>query len=145
MRKLEGDAWKDFVLAEPRPAVCAVVLSDGRPHATPIWIDLDGDEIVFTTWHEGVKAHVLTREPRLSLCVQDDQPPFAFVSIQGVADVIDDVEVVKVWAARIGGRYMGADRAEEYGRKNGVQGELLVRVRPTKVVGYVEMAGPAAS
>ena len=121
------------------------MLSDGRPHATPVWIDLDGDEIVFTTWHEGVKAHVLTREPRLSLCVQDDQRPFAFVSIQGVADVIDDVEAVKVWAARIGGRYMGADRAEEYGRKNGVPGELLVRVRPTKVVGYVEMAGPAAS
>ena len=86
MRKLEGDAWKDFVLAEPRPAVCAIVLSDGRPHATPVWIDLDGDDIVFTTWHEGVKAHVLTREPRLSLCVQDDQPPFAFVSIQGVAE-----------------------------------------------------------
>ena len=128
MRKLEGDAWKDFVLAEPRPAVCAIVLSDGRPHATPVWIDLDGDEIVFTTWHEGVKAHVLTREPRLSLCVQDDQRPFAFVSIQGVADVIDDVEAVKVWAATIGGRYMGADRAEEYGRKNGVPGELLVRL-----------------
>ena len=103
MRKLEGDAWKDFVLAEPRPAVCAIVLSDGRPHATPVWIDLDGDDVVFTTWHEGVKAHVLTREPRLSLCVQDDQPPFAFVSIQGVAEVIDDVEAVKVWAARIGG------------------------------------------
>jgi PPOX class probable F420-dependent enzyme len=99
MRKLVGDEWKDFVLAEPRPAICAIVLSDGRPHATPIWIDLDGDEVVFTTWHEGVKAHVLTREPRLSLCVQDDQPPFAFVSIQGIADVIDDVEAVKVWAA----------------------------------------------
>ena len=79
----------------------------------------------------------------MSLCVQDDQPPFAFVSIQGVADVIDDTEAVKVWAARIGGRYMGADRAEEYGRHNGAPGGLLVRVRPTKIVGYVEMAGPA--
>ena len=37
---------------------------------------------------------------------------------------------------------MGADRAEEYGRKNGIPGELFVRVSPTKVVGYVEMAGP---
>ena len=53
MRKIEGDGWKAFVLAEPRPAVCAIVLSDGRPHATPVWIDLDGDEVVFTTWHEG--------------------------------------------------------------------------------------------
>ena len=130
----------DFVLAEPRPAVCAIVLSDGRPHATPVWIDLDGDEIVFTTWHEGVKAHVLTREPRLSLCVQDDQRPFAFVSIQGVADVIDDVGAVKVWAARIGGRYMGADRAEEYGTRNGVPGELLVRLTPERIISAFDVA-----
>ena len=40
---------------------------------------------------------------------------------------------------------MGAERAEEYGRKNGVPGELVVRVRPTEVVGFVEMAGPAAT
>jgi PPOX class probable F420-dependent enzyme len=143
MRKLVGDEWKSFVLAEPRPAICAIVLSDGRPHATPIWIDLDGDDIVFTTWHEGLKAKVLPRDPRVSICVQDDQPPFAYVTIRGEATVTDDLAAVKVWAARIGGRYMGADRAGEYGRKNGVQGELVVRVRPTKVVGFVEMAGPA--
>lgn len=145
MRKLEGDAWKDFILAEPRPAIGAVTLSDGRPHATPIWIDVDGSELVFTTWHEGVKAKVLARDPRMSICVQDDQPPFAFVTIQGEARVIDDFEQLKVWAARIGGRYMGADRAEEYGRKNGVPGELLVRVRVDRATGYVEMAGPAVT
>jgi PPOX class probable F420-dependent enzyme len=145
MRKLEGDGWKSFVLAEPRPAICAIVLSDGRPHATPIWIELDGDELVFTTWHESAKAKVLPRDPRVSICVQDDQPPFAFVTIQGEARIIDDLEQLKVWATRIGGRYMGADRAEEYGRKNGVPGELVVRVRPRKVVGFVEMAGPVAT
>jgi len=145
MRKLEGDDWKAFVLESPRPAVCAILLSDGRPHATPVWIDLDGDDVVFTTWHEGLKARNLPRDGRVSLCVQDDRPPFAFVSIQGIATVSDDPEAVKVWAARLGGRYMGADRAEEYGRKNGVPGELLVRVRPVTVVGYVEMAGAPAS
>ena len=100
---------------------------------------------MFTTWHEGIKARVLPREPRVSICVQDDQPPFAYVTIRGEASVTDDLEAVKAWAARIGGRYMGADRAEEYGRKNGVPGELVVRVRPIKVVGFVEMAGPAAT
>jgi general stress protein 26 len=84
MRKLENDAWKDFVLAEPRPAVCAIVLTDGRPHATPIRIDLDGDDIVFTTWHEGLKARVLPRDPRVSICVQDDRPPFAYVTIKAL-------------------------------------------------------------
>jgi PPOX class probable F420-dependent enzyme len=121
------------------------VLSDGRPHATPIWIDLDGDDIVFTTWHEGLKARVLPSDPRVSICVQDDRPPFAYVTIQGEATVNDDLEAVKVWAARIGGRYMGSDRAAEYGRKNGVPGELLVRVRVVKAVGFVEMAGTPAT
>ncbi len=62
---------------------------------------------MFTTWHEAVKAKVLARDPRVSICVQDDQPPFAFVTIQGEARVIDDLEQLKVWAARIGGRYIG--------------------------------------
>ena len=37
-------------------------------------------------------------------------------------------------ATRAGGRYMGADRADEFGRRNAVPGELVVRVRPTKVI-----------
>ena len=40
------------------------------------------------------------------------------------------------WATRIGGRYMGADWADEYGRRNAVERELLVRVTPQKVVAY---------
>ena len=44
------------------------------------------------------------------------------------------------WATEIGGRYMGADRAEEYGARNGVAGELLVRLRPSNVVSAFELA-----
>ena len=43
-------------------------------------------------------------------------------------------------ATRIGGRYMGADRAQEFGRRNGVPGELVVRVRPTKIVKAFNLA-----
>ncbi len=38
------------------------------------------------------------------------------------------------WATRIGARYMGEDRAEEFGRRNGVPGELLVRLTPERVI-----------
>jgi hypothetical protein len=47
---------------------------------------------------------------------------------------------VRAWAARIGGRYMGADRAEEFGARNGVPGELLVRVTPERVVSARDVA-----
>lgn len=43
-------------------------------------------------------------------------------------------------ATRIGGRYMGADRADEYGRRNAVSPEQLVRVTPTRILAKVEVA-----
>jgi len=44
------------------------------------------------------------------------------------------------WARTIGGRDMGADRADEFGRRNGVPGEPLVRVTPTAIIGRDAMA-----
>ena len=74
------------------------------------------------------RARHLRRDPRVSLCVDDERPPFSFVIIEGVATISEELGEVAHWAAVIGGRYMGAERAEEYGRRNGVPGELLVRV-----------------
>ena len=61
-------------------------------------------------------------------------PPFAFVLVEGTAEVADGAEDLLYWATRIAGRYMGANRAEEYGRHNGVPGGLLVRVITANVV-----------
>ena len=140
MGRMTVDECKAFILAKARPAVAAVVLADGRPHATPVWIDLDGDQIVFTTWHESLKARALRRDPRVALSVDDDAPPFSFVVIEGTATVSEDVEDLRYWAGRIGGRYMGADQAEAYGTRNGVPGELLVRVTITRMVGEKDVA-----
>nr|WP_242417987.1 hypothetical protein [Frankia sp. CpI1-P] len=52
----------------------------------------------------------------------------------------EDVAEVRRWATRIAARYMGADRAEEYGARNGVPGELLVRLSPTQVVALADVA-----
>jgi len=82
----------------------------------------------------------LRRDPRVSLCFDDETPPFSFVIVQGVATLSDDLDEVARWAAIIGGRYMGADRAGEYGRRNGVPGELLVRVTPTKIISARDLA-----
>jgi hypothetical protein len=68
------------------------------------------------------------------MCVDDSRPPYSFVQVQGIASIGEDPQEVLDIATRTGGRYMGADRAEEYGRRNGVPGELVVRVKPTKVL-----------
>jgi PPOX class probable F420-dependent enzyme len=100
----------------------------------PVWIALDGDDVLFNTGAATAKGRAVRRDPRVALCVDDERPPFAFVIVHGTAAVVEDLDQVRHWAGVIGGRYMGADRAEEYGARNGVPGELLVRVTPTKVL-----------
>jgi hypothetical protein len=66
--------------------------------------------------------------------------PFSFLTVAGLAQTSVDPDELLRWSIRIGGRYMGADRAEEYGRRNAVPPEMLVRVTPTKIVAKVDIA-----
>jgi len=127
-----------FLEARPaRTAKLATVRADGRPHIAPIWYALDR---VFNTGSDTVKGRNLERDPRLALCVDDDTPPFTFVIVEGTATLSEDPEALRHWATVIGGRYMGDDRAESYGARNGVPGELVVRLRPTRVTGSARVA-----
>ncbi len=129
------DEWRAFLTDPVRAAKLATVRPDGRPHVAPVWIALDDDDsIVFTTGAGTVKGRDVRRDPRVALCVDDDRPPFAYVVVEGSAKVSEDFDEMLKWATRIGGRYMGADRAEQFGRRNAVPGELLVRVAPARVV-----------
>lgn len=124
-----------FLVAQARTGKLATVREDGSPHVVPIWFDLDGETIVFTTGEHVVKARNIRRDARVSLCVDDERPPFSYVRVDGTATFSTDMEDLLYWATRIAGRYMGADLAEAYGRRNAVAGELLVRITPTRVHG----------
>ena len=140
MQSMTPEEYRAFLLERPRTAKLATVRADGRPHVAPVWFDLDGDTLVFTTWHTTVKAANLRRDPRVSLCIDDDTPPFAFVLFEGVATMSEDAGELLRWATSIAGRYMGSDHAEAFGRRNGVPGELLVRVTPTRVVAKAKIS-----
>lgn len=129
-----------FLRDPVRPAILSTVRADGRPHAAPIWYDLDDEVIVFTTGASTVKGRNLRRDPRVTLCVHDERPPFSFLVVEGEAEISEAPDELREWAARIGGRYMGQDRADEYGERNGVPGELLVRVRLTRAAGALDIA-----
>ncbi len=141
MARLTPDEARAFLSAAPRTAKLATVRADGSPHVVPVWFALDGETLVFTTGAGSVKGRALRRDPRVSLCVEDDRPPYAYVRVDGTASLSEDLDDMLRWAKRIGARYMGEARAEEFGRRNAVPGELLVRVAPTKVVGVTELAG----
>ncbi|QCX80897.1 Pyridoxamine 5'-phosphate oxidase [Streptomyces sp. YIM 121038] len=137
---MTDEQWRAFVSQGTRTGKLSTVRADGSPHVAPIWFLLDGDDLVFNTGKDTVKGRNIARDGRVALCVDDDAPPFAFVVLQGSAELSEDLEQVRHWAARIGGRYMGEDRAEEFGARNGVPGELLVRVRIDKVLAYAAVS-----
>lgn len=133
--------WAEFVAELPaRTAKLAVTRADGSPHVAPVWVDLDGDQIVFMTSAETVKGKAILRDGRVALCWDDERPPFSFVTVRGTATTSTDPDELLAWGTRIGGRYMGQERAEEYGRRNAVPPEMVVRVTPTHVVAKVDVA-----
>src|SRR5215210_9334769 len=141
MPEMTADEYKSFLTHGTRTAKVATVRKDGRPHVAPIWFVLDGDDLIFTTARTSVKGQAILRDGRVSLCVDDEEPPRAFVLIEGMATTTQDAEDLLRWATRIAARYVGEEQAEAFGRRNAIEGELLVRVTPTNVVTENDVAG----
>ncbi|MDX3365353.1 PPOX class F420-dependent oxidoreductase [Streptomyces sp. ME02-6987-2C] len=139
-QKMTDEEWRAFVSDGTRTGKLSTVRADGSPHIAPIWFLLDGDDLVFNTGKDTVKGRNLLRDGRIALCVDDDRPPFHFVVLQGHARISEDLGELRHWAGRIGARYMGEERAEEFGARNGVPGELLVRVTVDKVLAQKSVA-----
>jgi PPOX class probable F420-dependent enzyme len=129
-----------FLSEGTRTAMLGYVAADGRPLVAPVWFFVDDGQLVFNTGKDTAKGRALARDPRVAICVDDPHPPYSFVQVQGVAALSEDPEDLFAVASRTGARYMGADKADEYGRRNSVPGELVVRVRPTKVLKAFDLA-----
>lgn len=131
----------EFLTEGTRTGNVATVRPDGRPHVVPVWFIVEGDDVVFTTWHASVKARNLARDKRAAMSVDLSEPPYAYLLVEGPVTIIDDPEESRRVATAAGSRYMGAERAEEFGRRNGVSGELVIRVHIDHLVGADDMTG----
>jgi PPOX class probable F420-dependent enzyme len=144
MREMSRDEWWDFASEGTRTGKVGVIRPDGSPHVTPIWFILNetstGDELIFNTGLETVKGRALARDPRLSLTVDDQEPPYSFVQFTAEATLHTDLDEMLPYSITIGARYMGEDKAEAFGRRNAVPGECLVRAKITKVVAIADLA-----
>ncbi|WP_280261590.1 PPOX class F420-dependent oxidoreductase [Nocardia wallacei] len=141
MASITDPQVREFLSYGTRTGKLAFVATDGRPVINPVWFILEGDELVFNTGKNTAKGKAIARDPRLALCVDLDAPPYAYLQVQGTATVSEDLDELVRTATAIAARYMGADRAEEFGKRNGVPGELVVRLRPTKILGGFDMTG----
>jgi PPOX class probable F420-dependent enzyme len=135
----------------------STVKKDGSSHIVPVWFVLDGgkkkkrsatarrakdDDIIFTTNGTSVKAKNIQRDSRVSICVDDQTPPFSFVVVYGTAKIhrYKQRELFR-FATKIAQRYMGREKAELYGRRNSTEGEVLVRMKPTRIIAEKDIAG----
>lgn len=144
MREMSREEWWAFASAGTRTGMLGLVRANGAPVVTPVWFVLhegpDGDELIFTTGTDTLKGKAIRRDPRISLAVDDQRPPFSYVQFTAEARLTGDHDEMLEWATRIGGRYMGADQAEQFGRRNAVPEESLVRAKITKVLARAGIA-----
>ena len=141
MKSMTPSQWREFLLFGTRTAKVATVRENGHPHVAPVWFVLDGNELVFTTWSKSVKGRNLLRDPHVMISVDNEQMPFAFVLIDSTATVQElSPQELLPWATRIASRYVPSGKADSYGKRNAVVGELLIRVPLTKVVAQAAVA-----
>jgi PPOX class probable F420-dependent enzyme len=138
--QMSEEVWKAFITEGTRTGKLSTVRADGSPHVVPMWFLLDGDDLVFTTENVTVKSRNLLRDERAALCVDDERPPYSFVVLRGRVEISEEPSLLLKWATSIAARYMGEDRAREFGGRNSVPGMLLVRMRIEHVTAYAAIA-----
>jgi hypothetical protein len=99
MQTMTTQQWHEFVMTGTRTGKLAVIRADGRPHATPVWFALDGDDVILNTGAVSIKGKALRRDPRVCLSVDDQVPPYSFVVIDGVAEISEEPGELRRWAS----------------------------------------------
>jgi PPOX class probable F420-dependent enzyme len=139
MASVTDPAVHTFLTEGTRTGKLAYTNAAGRVLVAPIWYIVEDGDLIFNTGQDTVKGKFLIRERQATICVDLEQPPYAFVQVQGNAELSNDPEELLRTATAIAARYVGPDRADEFGQRNGVPGELVVRLRPTKVLAAFDM------
>ena len=119
-------------------AVLTTINGDGTPLQTPIWYLYRDGLIYMHTGDTSAKVHNIRRDPRVSLCVQDEGPPYQGVTVRGTATIELEREGLMTEMAR---NYLGAIAGRFYlrlRRRRGIEegdGVTLV-VKPERIYGW---------
>jgi PPOX class probable F420-dependent enzyme len=139
-QQLTDEQIHAFLAHGTRTGKLATTRADGGPHVAPVWFILDGPDLLFMTGADTVKGRNLRRDPRAALVVDLEEPPYGFVMVSGSVELSGVVERMLPVSIEIARRYMGEELAEQFGRRNAVPGELLVRLRPAKVIAFGDVS-----
>ena len=104
---------------------------NGRPQTTMVWVDVEGDEVLFNTAEGREKARNLRRNPRVVISIQDRNNPQAYLLVHGTASVAEagaDAHIDK-----LAKRFLGVDK---YPYRQPGEKRLLIRVRVDRLGGF---------
>ena len=117
------------ILENPNFAHVATLMSDGSPQVTPVWIDVDGDEIVFNTAVDRMKDRNLARDGRVALSVHDQSNPYRYIQVRGkvTARTTDGADA---HIDKMAKKYMNLDT---YPYRNDAEKRVIYRITADKV------------
>ncbi len=135
MGTMTAEEYRAFIREGSRTGKLATIRKDGRPHCVPVWCGFDGDCILFMTMNSSVKARNIERDKRVAITFDNETFPYDFVTVEGTAEILEVTakELLEI-ATTIASRYVPEDLAAEYGSRNAVADERLVRITPVKVI-----------
>lgn len=122
---------REQYLADVHVGVVAVERADRAPLAVPIWYDYrPGAEVLLWTESESVKHKLIRAAGRFSITVQDENPPYKYVTAEGNVTGIgpagdNDVRAIAV-------RYLGAEAGGLFADQNLTPTSIIIRMRPER-------------
>lgn len=147
MNTIMSKEERETFLAQPWVAVISIPEEGRGPLTVPVWYLYEpGGEVRIWTSHKSLKARLLESAKRMSVCVQDPQPPYKYVSIEGPVS-IEPVNYERD-VCPLAFRYFGVEGGESYleslGGAAGVVGDILVRIKPERwlTVDYAKLGPP---
>jgi len=115
------------LLQEPQIANVATVMADGTPQVTPVWIDTDGEHVLFNTAKGRVKYRNLERNPKVAISVVDKNDPYRLVVLRGTAEFVE--EGADAHIDKLAKKYLDAD---SYPWRKEDEQRVIVKVTPEK-------------
>jgi PPOX class probable F420-dependent enzyme len=139
--QMTPERGREFLAEGQRSAVLATVRPDGRPHAVPLWYALDGDHVIINVSADSVKGRAIVSEPRVTLSVHEDVPPYSFVMVDGTAEVVTDPDEIRRDATEIARRYLPSEAVDGFVGYATSPGKVGVRIRVDRLTGVDRVAG----
>jgi len=125
MRRLSEEEAQLFL--DPNFGWAATIRADGTPQLSVVWVDYDGENVVFNTAEGRAKPRNLRRTPYASVAVHDRHDPYRWLSVEGAVELTHDGALEHINELQL--KYRGRG---PYPLPEGEQ-RIIVRVRPDRV------------